>query len=1040
MKHSRWLIVSAVALLVLLAPQCRRDKPQEQKPPDTPAAVTQETDAAAKAAREQAAKASVFDIKALLDGQKPDEALRLAASSLEQYADTAAAPEIGRLKTAAEDAVLAAQKPVPSPAPRRDTPVAPPAPGRETPAAPGYKRFLALRDAGIAAMNAGDYAGAVASFQSALKEEDDASVRALLQTSREMSGPPRLAVAEFEVGDDVGFPDAGRIVADALLREFDPQRFQQVDRGSFASLLAAQGLDMGRVVADPLVLRDQDVRSVRYVVLGRISRIGALMVSARLVDLGTGEVVQTGEIFADDENGLLRALPELASMLQMTDEEKSQYSGLAETDAARLADERRAAEASFQARQHARDALSAVTEIRMLMARGDLERARQYAAWASRQFADTPVLGEIEDLRVAIEREIGERREDELRRLHEQFLRLRERGRAEAAAGNIDAAVRAYEEALRLENDPAVRQQLQWLRLPGLAVPDFDVTGDVGLANPARTLAGYVLERMAGDGRRYRAVERPALDRELRRLGLTQRDVVRNPADLYLRRMQGVRYLVCGQARSGSVVLTAGFYDLADRRLVQTAEVTVRRTRELQRALDDLVKMLQMPNEKRRIYADQLRARTQMEIGDEAAAAKKWQEASDAYQEAYRISGDRKALDKKNNADRMLREQDAYGRAMANGRAAQAAGNWAGALAAYEDAARSDRTPAAVAEVAESRRSLYADTMAAGKAAEQAADWPRALAAYETALKVTSSIEARNAITRVKAKLEPAKIEPEKPEPVKPGPVIEPDKPVEPKPPVQPTPYEQALAKGNAAKNAGNWAEALAAYEEAAKLNRTPLAVAAIFKAKQSLYEAVMASGWAAERASEWGRALSAYEMAVKVTNTPEARNAVARMKAKLEPPKIGPAPAEPVPAPEKPKAEPAPPAAPATYDEALAEGDAAMTEGAAVLARRDAALAKGDAALAAKEWAGAAEQWALAQAAFARAISAARGDAKARAEVGKRQRSLYTITMAEGKAAEQAGGWAQAVSAYEIAFKALPSAEARTALERAKKGLAAVK
>ena len=993
MKHSRWLIVTVAALLVLLTPQCRRDKPQEQKSPEKPAVVAPETDAAAKAVREQAAKASVFDINALLESHKPDEALRLATASLEQYADTAAAPEIRRLKTTAEEAVRAAE-----PARKPQAP-APPGPRRETPAAPV----------------------------------------APPQTAQEMSGPPRLAVAEFEVGDDVGVPDAGRIVSDALLREFDPRRFQQVDRGAFASLLAAQGLDMNRVVVDPLILRDQEVRDVRYLVLGRVSRIGALMVTARLVDLGTGETVQTGEVFADDENGLLQALPGLASMLQMTDEEKTRYSGLEETDTARLAEERRAAETSFQARQHARDALSAVTGIRMLLARGDLERARQYAAWASQQFADTPAFGEIEDLRVAVEREIGARREDELRRIHERFLRLRERGRAEAAGGNIDAAILAYEEALSLENDPAVRQQLQWLRLPGLAVPDFDVTGDVGLANPARTLAGYVLERLAGDGRRYRAVERPHLDRELRRLGLTHRDVVRNPADLFLRRMQGIRYLVCGQARPGSIVLAAGFYDLADRRLVQTAEVTVRRTRDLQRALDDLVKMLQMPNEKRRVYADQLRARTQMEIGDEAAAARKWKEASDAYQEAYRISGDRKALDKKNSADRMLGEQDAYGRAIASGRAAQAAGRWAEALAAYEDAARSSRTPAAIAEVEQARRSLYADTMAAGQAAEQAADWPRALAAYEMALKVTSTIEARNAIVRARAKLEPAKIEPAKPEPVKPEPVIDPVKPVEPKPPAQPTPYEQALAKGRTAQSAGNWADALAAYEQAAKLNRAPSAVTEVNKARRSLYDAVMASGRAAEQASEWSRALAAYEMAVKVTGTQEARNAAARMKAKLEPPKIGPAPDQPAPAPDKPKEEPAPPAAPATYEKALAEGDAAMTEGEAALARRATALAQGDAAAAAKEWDEAVKQWALARASFARAMSAP-PDAVARVEIGKRQRAVYNAMMAEGKAAEQAGEWARAMSAYEIAFKALPSAEARTALERVKKKPAAVK
>jgi hypothetical protein len=60
--------------------------------------------------------------------------------------------------------------------------------------------------------------------------------------------------------------------------------------------------------------------------------------------------------------------------------------------------------------------------------------------------------------------------------------------------------------------------------------------------------------------------------------------------------------------------------------------------------------------------------------------------------------------------------------------------------------------------------------------------------------------------------------------------------------------------------------------------------------------------------------------------------------------------------------------------------------------------------------------------------------DGTARAEVGKLRRALYNAVMAEGRAAEQAGEWAKAVRAYEIAFKTLPSAEARIALDRAKK------
>jgi tetratricopeptide (TPR) repeat protein len=1060
MKHPKWLILFIVAIIVLATPQCRRDKAQEPKPGSQPA-VTAIPEDAGKTAREQAAKASVFDINALLEARDPQAALRLATASLGQYADTAAAGELQRLKQKAEEAVRAAEKPAPGPA-------KPPEGKKAEPA--GQKRFAAFRDAGIAAMNAGDYAGAVASFEAALKERDDAAVRALLQRSVEMSGPPALAVAEFEVGEDVGISGAGALVADALLRQFDPQRFRLVDRASLSLLLEGKSLAMAQVVEDPSILRDREIAAVRYLVVGRISRIGDFLVTARMIDVGTGEVIQTGEVLAADENELISALPGLVAMLQMTDQEKTEYENLREQGLLGAADTSRltAAETSFAARQHARDAMSAVTEIRMFMARGDLVRAREYAAWAAREFGDTGSAREIDDLRVFIEGAIGDRREEELRRIHERFLRLRDRGRVETANGNIDEAIRAYEEALRLEDDPAVRQQLQWLRLPGLAVADFDVSGNVGLANPGRTLAGYVLERMAGDGRKYRAVERPQLDNELRRLGLSHKDAVRNPADILLRRMRGVRYLVLGTAKQGSIELAAGFYDLQERRLVQTAEVTVRRSRELQRGLEDLSKMLQMSDDKRRIYVDQLRAKGQMEIGDEAAASKRWADASAAYQEAYRLTGERKALDKKKNADRMLAGPDGFAKAMAEGSTARDAKNWEAALAAYQRAAGLGRTPAEIAEIGQAKKALYDAVLAEGRAAEQASDWRRALGAYEMALKITSSVEARNAVTRAKAKLEPVK-----PEPAKPEPVIDPVKPVEPKEPKQPTPFEQALAKGNAARDAGSWAEALAAYEEAGKLDRTTAAVSEVGKARRSLYDAVMGEGRTAEQAGDWPRALGAYEMALKVTSSVEARNAVTRVKAKLEPVKPEPVmnPIKPMEPKEQP--EPKEPKAPKPSDQEMTGGRAAQQR--LYESAMSAAAASGQAgdwpkALAAYEMAArinntpeaqsgiaaakektprqptpferalaegnvamAAQDWPQAQTAYATAMEVS-PDGTARAEVGKLRRALYNAVMAEGRAAEQAGEWAKAVRAYEIAFKTLPSAEARIALDRAKK------
>src|SRR5262249_6397446 len=59
---------------------------------------------------------------------------------------------------------------------------------------------------------------------------------------------------------------------------------------------------------------------LRYLVVGSITPLNGITVHARLVDVQTGLIVQTARIAAPSSDELLPLLPQLANLLQMTDE------------------------------------------------------------------------------------------------------------------------------------------------------------------------------------------------------------------------------------------------------------------------------------------------------------------------------------------------------------------------------------------------------------------------------------------------------------------------------------------------------------------------------------------------------------------------------------------------------------------------------------------------------------------------------------------------------------------------------------------------
>jgi tetratricopeptide (TPR) repeat protein len=310
--------------------------------------------------QQAAAERTVQDIQAVLDQGKPAEASSLAARALQEYGATDAADPLTRLKLQA-DALAAADK--------KDD-------------GDRGKRF---RDEGQAALGEKNLRAAALAFEQALQYGEDADLRKQLddlhatltkyddnrlQAAELRKDPARLeeavallkeaakawdtlqvrqeiddytlalqkrrdrvAVADFEVRGEVGMAAAGRAIAEEVLPALRG-RFDVVERGQLDKVLDELKLEGGSLAGSPADQREvARVVNVRYVVVGSVTRLGGLVVNARLVEAGTGLVVQTAKVVAPTPDELLPLLPELARPLTMTDEERIRY----EQDQARVA-------------------------------------------------------------------------------------------------------------------------------------------------------------------------------------------------------------------------------------------------------------------------------------------------------------------------------------------------------------------------------------------------------------------------------------------------------------------------------------------------------------------------------------------------------------------------------------------------------------------------------------------------------------------------------------------------------------------------------
>jgi tetratricopeptide (TPR) repeat protein len=303
-------------------------------------------------AQQLSAEQTAQDIKTVLDDGKTEDAARLATTGLQQFGATDAADQLANLKRQA-DALTATQ--IEDNKARFDRF------RRDGDSAVAEKN---LRAAAIAFEQALQY-GQDAALQQQLDEihatlaryddcrrraadlrrdpanledalaalQEAASAWDTLQVRQEIDlytlalqkRRDRLSVADFDIRGDIGLSGIGRTLAEEILPQFK-RRFDLVERGELGKVMEELRLEGGELFENEGGRRELGrLAKLRYLVLGSVTPLGGITLSARLVDVRTGLVVQTAKVVAPAPEALLPLLPQLANVLMMTDEQKIAY-------------------------------------------------------------------------------------------------------------------------------------------------------------------------------------------------------------------------------------------------------------------------------------------------------------------------------------------------------------------------------------------------------------------------------------------------------------------------------------------------------------------------------------------------------------------------------------------------------------------------------------------------------------------------------------------------------------------------------------------
>ena len=165
-----------------------------------------------------------------------------------------------------------------------------------------------------------EYQTALAAWETPQVRQHIADMQLALQKRR-----PRLGVADFETRGDVGVPLFGKTIAEEILGGFKI-RYDLVERSQLNQVVDELKLQSSELIANNDGQREVGrLAKLQYLVVGSVSPLSGVTINARLIDVRTGLVVQTGKISAPTSDEVVKLLPQLAQILMMSDEEKTAY-------------------------------------------------------------------------------------------------------------------------------------------------------------------------------------------------------------------------------------------------------------------------------------------------------------------------------------------------------------------------------------------------------------------------------------------------------------------------------------------------------------------------------------------------------------------------------------------------------------------------------------------------------------------------------------------------------------------------------------------
>jgi TolB-like protein len=522
-------------------------------------------------------------------------------------------------------------------------------------------RFDAYVQIGREAMEDKDYDTAIRALQTALLEHDDPEVFDLLQQAIEATVKPRISVTDFSISGTWKFDNPAQDLAEMFLPKLPRERFQLVERTRLDELLKEQDLTIAGLVGDPEKLRDQSLLGIRFLVMGSAIRGEPSVLSARLVDVATGEIVQTAQVTMETDRDLTRALDELAATIVLNDEEKAAWlAGLGERmlqgqagdaqEVALLEAERSQQETAWRLRQQ--EAFEQWTQIKTMLARGDYDRAEWLARQCMFAYADTSY---AEDFGALYDRaarmaslDAAQRRNDrdamealaqrDRQRDNERFDRHVDQGRRAMNAKDYASAIESFRLALAIRDSRDVRawmeQCRQASRKPRLAVAIFGQSDGVGadaLYNGfSATKYEYVTPRQLDGYARDKRIALRADSSAASLAGLVDQ-------------VQFV--MLVNVTRPGrDYVVQARLLDLRARREIGTMRYDgIGDRAELQRVLARTGRDVQDPRAAAQFQKDRQQYEKFMETARAEFARKRWQPALDAYKKAYALQSSSEA-------------------------------------------------------------------------------------------------------------------------------------------------------------------------------------------------------------------------------------------------------------------------------------------------------------------------------------------------------------------------------------------------------------